>query len=171
MAETSLGAKEASQLLPYQKWWTWRLRDSDLMVTDLCRDVQQTRVVSTLVAALLPSAQVLDPDTPGTTLLQDIEMTLNALLSNGVVLSGPDSHSSPSNKAAAIHELATGIACGNPRSVISLTWMLVVRFEVHRRDPTRRAAFLRQRRRKVQSDATVIPHHPIPCHPFSVSSP
>ena len=33
--------------------------------------------------------------------------------------------------------------------MLNLSWALILRFEVQRADPTRQAAFLRQRRRKV----------------------
>ena len=144
--DEALSNKEASQLTTFQAWWSWKLKDK-VSITNLCEDVTQSRAVSTMAAVLLPTAVL--PES-GADVLQDIEAALGVLLSNGMPLLEADGkESSPSTRKAAARVLAASLAAGRQRAVVNFTWMIILRFEIHRADPTRAAAFLRQRGRRV----------------------
>ena len=82
-----LGRKEATQLIPFQLWWAWRLKKKGMVITDLCNAVSQTRAVSTITSTLLPSVPLPEAEVPMiASRLQEIETAIGVLLSNGVIL-------------------------------------------------------------------------------------
>ena len=100
--------------------------------------------MSKLASALLPSAPV----------PENLEGALLLLISNGLPLLEADGQDGSARKPKAFaKELAASLAEKRPRAAVNFTWMLILRFEVHRADPTRAAAFLRKRGQKVDMQA------------------
>ena len=85
---------------------------------------------------------------------ENLEGALLLLISNGLPLLEADGRDGSARKPKAFAKvLAASLAEKRPRAAVNFTWMLILRFEVHRADPTRAAAFLRKRGQKVDMQA------------------
>ena len=47
-ARRPLSKQEAAPLVPLQLWWKWKLKDTNIELSDLCVAIAKTRAIATL---------------------------------------------------------------------------------------------------------------------------
>ena len=87
--EEHLSQQEAAQFVPLQLGWNWKLKDTNLELSDHCVDIAKTRAIATLTSVLLPSAPLAEASPASEEArMREAEASLGVLLSNGMSLLG-----------------------------------------------------------------------------------